>query len=314
MPYIEPEALQEARRIDLLTWLRMNDPDNLVHVSGNTFCTAEHDSLKISNGKWYWFSRGIGGVSALDYLIKVKEIPLPQAVEMIAGAGAVSYKISYQRAEPKQPKKLLIPELERYPVRAKNYLRSRGISQKVIDYGFSHSLIFETKDYHNVMFVGYDREGRARYAAMRGTGSAYKGEVTGSDKRYSFSICPNEHPTKLHLFEAAIDLLSFATLEEMDGRDWKQDALLSLAGVFAAKRNDVVPVALQTFLDGHPEIKTIHLHLDNDEVGRKAAEGIRKGLGDRYQVLDEPPESGKDVNEHLMNRIRNTRRKEVPER
>ncbi len=29
-------------------------------------------SLKISNGKWIWWSRGIGGRSALDYLIKVK--------------------------------------------------------------------------------------------------------------------------------------------------------------------------------------------------------------------------------------------------
>lgn len=42
-------------------------------VAGNVYCTREHDSLKISNGKWYWWSRGIGGVSALDYLIKVKE-------------------------------------------------------------------------------------------------------------------------------------------------------------------------------------------------------------------------------------------------
>ena len=314
MPYIEPEALQEARRMDLLTWMRMNEPNNLVHVSGNTFCTAEHDSLKISNGKWYWFSRGIGGVSALDYLIKVKEIPLPQAVQMIAGSAAVNYKIPYQRTEAKQPRKLLIPELERYPVRAKNYLRSRGISPQVIDYGLSHSLIFETKDYHNVMFVGYDSEGRARYAALRGTGSAYKGEVTGSDKHYSFSMCESSHPKELHLFEAAIDLLSYATLEELDGRDWRQDALLSLAGVFAAKRSNVVPVALQTFMAGHPDIKVIHLHLDNDEVGRGAAEGIMKGLGDRYKVLNEPPEFGKDVNEHLMNRIRNMRRKEVPER
>ena len=84
--------------MDLLTWLRMNEPDNLVHVSGNTFCTAEHDSLKISNGKWYWFSRGIGGVSALDYLIKVKEMPLPQAVQMIAGVGAARARIPRREA------------------------------------------------------------------------------------------------------------------------------------------------------------------------------------------------------------------------
>ncbi len=48
-------------------------------------CTREHDSLKISNGMWFWFSRGIGGKSALDYLIKVKGHTLPEAVNMING-------------------------------------------------------------------------------------------------------------------------------------------------------------------------------------------------------------------------------------
>ena len=43
--------------------------------------------LKISNGKWYWFSRGIGGISALDYLIHVKGINLPAAVRMVNGRG-----------------------------------------------------------------------------------------------------------------------------------------------------------------------------------------------------------------------------------
>ena len=54
-------------------------------IGGSTYCTREHDSLKISNGKWCWFSRGIGGYSALDYLIKVKEMPFTQAVETIMG-------------------------------------------------------------------------------------------------------------------------------------------------------------------------------------------------------------------------------------
>lgn len=41
-------------------------PDELVPFSKDTFVTKEHDSLKISNGFWYWFSKGIGGKSALD--------------------------------------------------------------------------------------------------------------------------------------------------------------------------------------------------------------------------------------------------------
>lgn len=59
--------------MDLLTYLQNYEPQELIHVSGGTYCTREHDSLKISNGKWNWFSRGIGGKTALDYLIKVKD-------------------------------------------------------------------------------------------------------------------------------------------------------------------------------------------------------------------------------------------------
>ena len=85
MPYIPPEVVAQAREMDLLTYLRTYEPQELVHFGGGTYCTREHDSLKISNGKWCWFSRGIGGYSALDYLIKVKEMPFTQAVETIMG-------------------------------------------------------------------------------------------------------------------------------------------------------------------------------------------------------------------------------------
>lgn len=85
MPYIPPEVVEKAREMDLLTYLKNYEPQELVHFGGNTYCTREHDSLKISNGKWCWFSRGIGGYSALDYLIKVKEMPFMQAVETIMG-------------------------------------------------------------------------------------------------------------------------------------------------------------------------------------------------------------------------------------
>ena len=85
MPYIPPDIVAKARETDLLTYLQNYEPQELVHFGGNTYCTREHDSLKISDGKWCWFSRGIGGRSALDYLIKVKGIQFTQAVEIIVG-------------------------------------------------------------------------------------------------------------------------------------------------------------------------------------------------------------------------------------
>ena len=70
MPYYDSEAIERARQVDLLTYLQTCEPQELVHVSGNVYCTKTHDSLRISNGKWCWFSRGIGGYSALDYLME----------------------------------------------------------------------------------------------------------------------------------------------------------------------------------------------------------------------------------------------------
>ena len=69
MPFIAPELIIQAKQMDLLTYLKNYEPYELVKFSGNTYCTRTHDSLKISNGKWIWWSRGIGGRSALDYLI-----------------------------------------------------------------------------------------------------------------------------------------------------------------------------------------------------------------------------------------------------
>ena len=75
-PYVEldPAVIEQARQMDLLTYLKHYEPSALVRVSSNVYCTREHDSLKISNGKWYWWSRGFGDISALDYLIKVLDM------------------------------------------------------------------------------------------------------------------------------------------------------------------------------------------------------------------------------------------------
>lgn len=299
MPYITKESLQAAKQMDLLTYLQLCDPQNLVHLSGDTYCTREHDSLKISNGKWHWFSRHIGGRSALDYLIKVKGFSLPMAVEQINGY-STSVPVISRLSQPK-PKTICLPEPNSSTAVVRRYLKSRGIHDTVIDFCIDNDLLYEDKRYHSAVFLGRDSAGVIRYAGIRSTGSAYKGEATGSDKHYSFRL-PGRSDT-VHVFESAIDALSFATLMLYQGQNWHEDHLLSLAGVFKTERDDVVPVALQQYLKEHPQIRTIRLHLDNDAIGRGAVEGIVRGLQNRYQIVDEPPVSGKDVNDFLMHKI-----------
>ena len=109
MGYVTREMIDRAKKMDLLTYLQTYEPQELVHFGGNTYCTREHDSLKISNGKWCWFSRGIGGKTALDYLIKVKELPFTEAVERIVGRVAERSPVFHARAQPEKPKTLLLP-------------------------------------------------------------------------------------------------------------------------------------------------------------------------------------------------------------
>lgn len=90
MPFIPPEQLAHAREMDLLTYLRCCEPDELVSMGGNTYATKSHDRLKISNGEWYWWSRGVGGSSALDYPTTVRRLSLPDAVQRILNAGGVA--------------------------------------------------------------------------------------------------------------------------------------------------------------------------------------------------------------------------------
>ena len=313
MPYITPEAILEAKQVDLLTYLQSTAPDELVRVSGNTYCTREHDSLKISNGMWHWFSRGIGGKNALDYLIKVQNYSFIDAVEAITGRAAAMPSVSHA-PQSKPEHRLLMPELNDNTTKAEQYLLRRGIDREIIDYCLSKRLMFETKDYHNVVFAGYDEAGKMRYAALRGTIGNFKGEITGSDKHYSFLLADRPDAENVHLFESAIDAMSYATLLKRTGRNWQKDPLLSLAGVYKTKRENVVPVALERYLANHPQTETLLLHLDSDEVGRGATEGIMGGLKDKYRIIDSPAPDAKDVNEYLMKRIEFQRHREEYER
>lgn len=237
-PYvpIDPAVIEKARQMDLLTYLQRYEPSNLKRVAGNVYCTREHDSLKISNGKWYWWSRGFGGVSALDYLIKVKEYSFVEAVEQLTGV--VKDWIPPPPAPKKdEPKELLLPKKFKNCDRVIQYLFGRGIDYQLMQDCIADGTIFESADYHNAVFVGKDESGTPKYAACRSTlGSSFKGDASGSDKRYSFRLLSKEPTEMVHLFEAAIDLLSYATYLKCEGKDYKSENLLS-SGVSAKERD-----------------------------------------------------------------------------
>ena len=198
------------------------------------------------------------------------------------------------------------------------YLMKRGIDKEIIDYCIGKGLLYEDRQYHNAVFVGRDESGKPKYAALRSTlGSSFRQDASGSDKRYSFRLLAREPTHTVHLFEAAIDVLSYATYLKCEGKDYKAANLLSLSGVYQPKKElaeSRIPIALTTFLNAHPQIKTIYLHLDNDKAGRLCTAALKELLQKDYKIVDAPPPVGKDVNDFLMSYLGIARQKPSRER
>lgn len=304
MPYIDPSVIAQVKQIDLLSYLQEREPSELVQIGSCAYATKTHDSLKISNGKWYWWSRGFGGRTALDYLIKVRDMKFTDAVNCLSGHLSAPLPKPTRGTAP-EPKRLLLPPKHDDPSKVVSYLESRGIARSVIEHCIDVGTVYESRrgNLHNVVFVGYDSHGTPRYAAIRGCAGRYRGEAEGSDKHYSFRLA--DYPLNLitHVFESSIDALSYATMLEMRGRDWRRENLISLGGVppvSTCPGKESVPAALAQYLADNPGTETLRLHLDNDAAGLNAAALISALLSARCEVRIEPPSTGKDVNDELM--------------
>lgn len=179
----------------------------------------------------------------------------------------------------------------------------RKIDKDIVDYFISTNQIYQDKQFKNVVFVGYDGD-KPSYAFKRSIFKNYKLDHSGSNKAFSFSFT-NSNSSILHVFEAAIDLLSYMTILKLDHQNVKQYNYLSLAGAsdkIASKTEADIPIALKSFLERNKNIKTLIFHLDNDEVGIGATFKIMNVLSQKYHCIDDHPKNCKDVNEELIHK------------
>ncbi len=305
MPCVSKEQIARAKEWDVLSYLQTFEPQELQRSGAHEYCTKTHDSLKISNGKWCWNSRGIGGRTALDYLIKVRGMDFVDAVETLCGHRSPPPP---SRPAISPPKPFHLPEARCCPASVVRYLQDRGIDPEIVGACLRDGTLYESRRYQNCVFVGKDPEGRARSASLRGTRDDFRADVKGSDKRYSFSLlaadpdCP-----RLAVAESPIDALSLATLRKLSGSGWRACHYLSLGGTS--------PRALLQFLQDHPKTARISLCLDNDRAGMVGMERLERAvwadpaLSRRVERIHRaPPVSyGKDYNDLLRARIRETR-------
>ncbi len=301
MPYYDKEQIARAREMDLLTYLRRYEPHELIHDGGDSYRTRTHDSLKLSNGLWQWWSQGIGGRSALDYLTKVRGVDFTEAVGIILQDTPFSTP-AQSRSPPQknEPKPFVLPERYLNHKRVFAYLYSRGIDPEIINHCFRRCKLYQEAAHHNAVFVGFKGDTPVS-ATMRSTlsDSTYICDVEGSDKRYPFSFTGNTDNGALVVTESAIDLLSYLTLLKQGGHDWRSANGIALGGVSKPSHDTPkLPIGLEQYLKDYKEIRRIALCFDNDEAGSAAAYAI-ENLLEGYDVTCRLPSAGKDYNDLL---------------
>ena len=223
---VNGNELMAAYKVDLLEYLKTHEPNSIRKCGKDEYCLVDHDSLKISNGKWNWFSRGFGGHNAVDFLVKVRGYSEVAAIKLLADDFGDA-KPRNEHPPPKAvigktaktTKPLTLPPANVNNDRAVAYLRGRGIDKDVIKRCVAAGMLYESRT-HNVTFVGFDGND-PKFACERGTTDEYKKDVSGSSKAFSFCLPPEKAgSTVLMCCEAPIDVLSAATVSKMAGHGW----------------------------------------------------------------------------------------------
>ena len=199
---------------------------------------------------------------AISFVMHQEGMPFGEAVGKLLNEDYVIYQAEQKPYTPEPRLPMLLPDKADNFKRAYWYLVSvRGVEPQIVSALMNEKKIYQESKFGNVVFVGYDRDGTARYCSMRSTypNSKYKRDADNSDKSYPFFV---EGKSDLAIItEAPIDLMSHATLTKMFGNtDWRQDHRLSVGCLSMA--------ALDRYLEWHPEIKKLVFALDNDYLAR----------------------------------------------
>lgn len=282
-----------------------------VKPSGTEWMWAAHDSVKFREHIWYRHSTNEGG-TAIDFLCHFYNMSFPDAVLTLLDGEPIAYHRKEKTLERKvkQDKKLLSPQKNNTCSRCIAYLcKTRKIDYKVVDFFIKHKMIYESADYHNAVFIGYDKNHKIRHIAQCGTldKHRFKNEITGSDKSYSFNY-HSEQSSTLYAYEAPIDMMSYITLYHLNT---------------FSKRNYITCCGLSKhsidrFLKDYPYITRIVFCFDNDynaikkdgtpdeNHGQAAADKYCKHYLEKgYEVAIHKPQF-KDFNEDLINSKENS--------
>lgn len=280
------EERELARKTDIAELLRSQGEE--LKRSGSEWMWMDNDQIVTIRGNlWFHQYEQVGG-DAVDFICRYYDKSYPEAVEYLlynrTGTPVMSPPVIKKR------KPFALPEPNNNMRRIYAYLlKQRGLDSKVLNAFVARKMIYESADYHNAVFVGFNPKGAAVHAHKRSTGSEsrFKGNADSSNPSYSFHWQGKDK--FLFIFEAPIDMLSFISMHQ---GDWQEHSYAASCGT-----SDKV---IWQMMNDNPNISFIYLCRDNDDAGKMANERTAKILSEKgipYKILI--PEH-KDWNEDLL--------------
>lgn len=281
------EQREQARRTDLANFLISKGEK--VKKSGSEYEWLDgSQKVTIRGYLWYHQYEQKGG-DAIDFVRRFYNKDYAEAVEMLLNGNGGQIIISLPIEKEYKPF-TLPPRYDRMSRVFSYLLLTRGIDKDVLYEFVRKEMLYESADFHNAVFVGYDSNGKPRHAHKRGTvtNNPYKGNVAGSQPEFSF----HWHGTsdKIFLFEAPIDMFSYISMHK---ENWQEHS-------YAASCSVSDRVLFQCLKD-NPNIKNVFLCFDNDEAGQTANKRIADKLNSMNIKSKILIPIHKDWNEDILN-------------
>ena len=157
-PYVTEEQIRAAKAVNTLAFLLRHQPEQFKRVGRTEYAHCDHDSLKVSsNGKWNWHSRGVGGTTAVQYLIKVEGYDFVRAVQIVCADAPF---LSSPPVIGEKNSGFALP-LRGDSFKAYQYLAGRGICDEVLAFCFHTGRVYGTnrrtaeREYTNCALPGF---------------------------------------------------------------------------------------------------------------------------------------------------------------
>lgn len=275
---------------------------------GSYYSFDEHDSVRIDDKKnCFWrnsqFVQGQGANtsagSIIDFVMHFEGKNFKAAIAELGEYLAdptIEHTYTPQPIEPKEPIAFELPKRSSDNRAAWSYLtKTRGINSDIVNEFIDRKMIYQDAEYRNAVFVGYNADGKADFACVRGTypDKKFVKDIEGCN--YDKCIFIDNKSTALVVTESIIDTFSYMSILKAHGINHNYYSYNALSGTGKIR-------AVLNNLEANKNINTVVIAFDNDKGGIEAGKRLQKLLKEsdwHGRILKHYPRL-KDWNDELL--------------